>query len=229
MTAAGVRSRVRAQLTSEILDAARRQLATEGAAALSLRAVARELGMASSAVCRYFPSRDDLLTVLITEAYNALGEAAERAEAAVPRSHLLGRWQAACRAARVWAVTYPQQYALLYGSPVPGYAAPQTTIAPATRVAQLFCTVLADAAASGHLAISGAPEAQSTLAPGVQSLLGAAPELDPTVGDRAVQAWLAVFGAISFELFGHLNNVVIDYPRFFDESMDRLADMIGLE
>ena len=82
MTAAGTRARVRAALTREIVDAARRHLAVDGAAGLSLRAVARELGMASSAVYRYFPSRDDLLTALIVDAYDALGAAAEEAEAA---------------------------------------------------------------------------------------------------------------------------------------------------
>src|SRR3954471_4349899 len=80
------RERVRAELTAEITDAARRQLAEVGAAALSLRAVARELGMASSALYRYFPSRNDLLTRLIIDGYDALGEAAEKADdpSAVP-------------------------------------------------------------------------------------------------------------------------------------------------
>ena len=86
MTAAGARARVRAELTREIVEAARRQLATDGAAGLSLRAVARELGMASSAVYRYFASRDELLTALIVDAYDAIGAAAEEAEAAVPRA-----------------------------------------------------------------------------------------------------------------------------------------------
>src|ERR1700754_758209 len=94
MVAAGTRARVRAELTREIVDVARRHLASEGAAALSLRAVARELGMASSAVYRYFPSRDDLLTTLIVEAYDALGTAAEKAEAAAPRTDLRARWRA---------------------------------------------------------------------------------------------------------------------------------------
>src|ERR1700733_2396381 len=67
------RERVRAEVRSEIVNAAREQMALEGAGALSLRAVARELGMASSAVYRYFKSRDELLTALIIEAYDALG------------------------------------------------------------------------------------------------------------------------------------------------------------
>ena len=86
------RERVRAELTAEITEAARRQLAEVGAAALSLRAVARELGMASSALYRYFPSRDDLLTRLIIDGYDALGEAAEKADD--PSAPPLERWLA---------------------------------------------------------------------------------------------------------------------------------------
>lgn len=229
MTAANARARVRTELTREIVDAARRQLATEGAAALSLRAVARELGMASSAIYRYFASRDELLTVLIVEAYDALGETVERAEATVPRADLLGRWRAACRAARQWALAHPHQYALLYGSPVPGYAAPQTTVGPATRVADVFSQLLTDGAAAGRLAPSAAPAAQTALTPDVLGRLGSATKLDPTLGDRAVMAWLTVYGAISFELFGHLNDVVVDHARFFDNTVDRLADVLGLQ
>ena len=96
------RERVRAELTAEITEVARRQLAQVGAAALSLRAVARELGMASSALYRYFPSRDDLLTRLITDGYDALGEAAEKADD--PTAPPQERWLAICRAVRQWQV-----------------------------------------------------------------------------------------------------------------------------
>src|SRR5215207_3373039 len=99
------RERVRAEITAEITDAARRQLAEVGAAALSLRAVARELGMASSAVYRYFPSRDELLTRLIIDGYDALGAVAEHADdpAAPPEE----RWLSVCRATRAWALAHP--------------------------------------------------------------------------------------------------------------------------
>src|SRR5436305_3883754 len=109
------RERVRAELTAEITDAARRQLAEVGAAALSLRAVARELGMVSSAVYRYFPSRDDLLTSLIVDAFDAVGRAAEEAmDAHQPR--VLPRWMAVAGAIRQWALDNPHDYALVYGS-----------------------------------------------------------------------------------------------------------------
>ena len=227
MTAAGTRARVRAELTREIAEVARRHLASAGAAALSLRAVARELGMASSAVYRYFPSRDDLLTALIVDAYDTLGEAAEGAEAAAPREDLRGRWHAACTAAREWAVAHPHEYALVYGSPVPGYAAPEATIAPAARVGLVLCRVIADAIARGEAAVPEEDEAAAAAAalePDVAVDLG----LPPAVAARAVMAWSSLYGAISFELFGHTNNVVADHEAFFRGVADHLATLVGL-
>src|SRR5277367_5569072 len=101
------RERARAEITNEILDAGRRHLASEGAAGLSLRAIARDLGMVSSAVYRYVASRDELLTRLIIDAYNSIGGAAEAREGAVNRADLVGRWAAVCRSVRDWAVANP--------------------------------------------------------------------------------------------------------------------------
>jgi AcrR family transcriptional regulator len=224
VTAAGTRARVRAELTREIVEAARRYLATSGAAGLSLRAVARELGMASSAVYRYFPSRDDLLTTLIVDAYQAIAAAAEEAEAAVPRHDLRGRWRATCRATRAWALAHPHEYALVYGSPVPGYAAPETTIGPASRVGVLLCRVLADGVAAG--VVDPAPDgtADDTLTPGIAERLGLPPALAP----RAVMAWSSLYGAISFEVFGQTHNVVADHEAHFDATIERLAEGVAL-
>jgi AcrR family transcriptional regulator len=149
------RDRVRAELIREITEAARRHLATEGAAGLSLRAVAREMGMVSSAIYRYFPSRDDLLTRLIIDGYNALGEAVEKAGMAIPRDDYAGRWLAACRAVRHWALAHPHEYALIYGSPVPGYRAPEQTIGPAARAAAVFGAIIGDAYRAGARAEAG--------------------------------------------------------------------------
>src|SRR3984957_9071339 len=101
---AGLRARVRAELTQEIKDEARRQLAQEGASSLSLRAIARQLGMVSSGIYRYFKSRDQLLTALIVDAYEALGSAAEAADGRCERADYAGRWSACCHAVRDWAL-----------------------------------------------------------------------------------------------------------------------------
>jgi AcrR family transcriptional regulator len=139
------RERVRAELTREITEIARRQLATEGAAGLSLRAVAREMGMVSSAIYRYFSSRDKLLTALIIEGYDAVGAAVEQAEGGCPRQDYPGRWLAVCQAIRGWALAHPHEYALIYGSPVPGYQAPEETVVPAGRVAAVLGKIVSDA------------------------------------------------------------------------------------
>lgn len=235
VTAVGARARVRAELTREITDVARRHLASDGAASLSLRAVARELGMASSAVYRYFPSRDDLLTALIVEAYDALGDAAERAETAAPRTDLRARWLATCRATRAWALAHPHEYALVYGSPVPGYAAPQATIGPAARVGEVLCRIVAEGIdtagiEAGVIDPADDPKgADTALAPGVREQLGLPWRgSDSSLATRAIQAWTSVFGMISFELFGHTANVVLDHERFFTDAVDRLATAIGL-
>jgi len=220
------RERVRAELTAEITDAARRQLAEVGAAALSLRAVARELGMASSALYRYFPSRDDLLTRLIIDAYDDLGAAAEPADdpAAPPR----GRWLAVCRAVRRWALEHPHEYALLYGSPVPGYQAPKDTVRAASRVGIVLGAILGEAARAGLL-----PDGSGERDPGLGSddavavLGGEHPALDETVRVRGLLAWSALFGTISFELFGHFVGSVEDGDRYFDRAMSDLAGLIG--
>jgi AcrR family transcriptional regulator len=244
------RQRARAELTREITEEARRQLAATGANGLSLRAVARELGMVSSALYRYYPSRDDLLTALIIDAYNAIGEAAEAAIAHIrPGAGAEGdagraRWLAACHAIRAWALARPHEYALIYGSPVPGYRAPEATIGPAARVPLAFVGVLADAVADGEVtadpelgadAVSGAP----TGALAVQAAeLSAALSLDPSAAGaavvppgmlvRAVIAWTQLFGMISFELFGQFVGSFEPADAFFAHAAAELATLVGL-
>jgi AcrR family transcriptional regulator len=221
------RERIRAELTAEITDAARRQLAEAGAAALSLRAVARELGMASSAVYRYFPSRDDLLTRLIIDGYEALGAASEKADD--PAAAPLERWLAVCRAVRTWAKDHPHEYALLYGSPVPGYEAPKDTVPAASRVGLVLGRILAAAADAGALPpASGERQPELVSDELVAALGGEHPNLDDAVRVRALLGWSSIYGAISFELFGHFVGSVLDADRFFDRAMTELAGLVGL-
>jgi AcrR family transcriptional regulator len=220
------RERVRAELTAEITDAARRQLAEVGAAALSLRAVAREVGMVSSAVYRYFPSRDHLLTRLIIDGYDDLGAAAEAADD--PAKAPVERWLAVCRAVRRWATVHPHEYALLYGSPVPGYRAPHDTVPAASRVGIVLGRILGDAARSGALPPAGGePDAGLVSQEAVEVLGGEHPALDETVRVRALLAWSSLYGTISFELFGHFVGSVEDGDRYFDRAMTDLATLIG--
>jgi AcrR family transcriptional regulator len=219
------RARVRTEITSEIKAVARRQLAQDGSAALSLRAVAREVGMVSSAVYRYFPSRDDLLTSLIVDAYDAVGAAAEEADR--PRADIPARWLAVTRAVRAWAQANPQEYALIYGSPVPGYRAPEATVDPATRVSAALLGVVRDGVRSGAItaddSVSIPRSVRGDLA-AIRALV--ADDVPDEVLTRALFVWAEMFGAISLELFGHLHNVITDFDAYFDLQMRRAGALL---
>ncbi|MGA4862759.1 TetR/AcrR family transcriptional regulator [Streptomyces lavendulocolor] len=286
-TVRGARARARDEVTAAIKDEARRQLAAEGAAKLSLRAVARELGMVSSALYRYFPSRDDLLTALIVDAYDALGAAAEAAlratgaafpvgapaaapvtsgtgestatratpgagasaaspgpaapgastapgapptagasDPADPQVTPRGRWVVVCRAVREWAKAHPHEYALIYGSPVPGYSAPQATVAPASRAAHVLLAVLREAHRTDGVAPP--PLAADLRAEGERLAAELAPDLPPALVLAFVGAWCQLFGLVSFEVFGHFHRVVEDPEAFFTHAADRLGRDLGL-
>ncbi|MGW2816625.1 TetR/AcrR family transcriptional regulator [Streptomyces sp. NPDC001415] len=226
-TVQGARARARIEVTAAIKDEARRQLAADGATKLSLRAVARELGMVSSALYRYFPSRDDLLTALIVDAYDAVGEAAEHAlakqrAAASPAT----RWTAVCRAVRTWALAHPHEYALIYGSPVPGYTAPQATIGPAARVGLVLISIARDA--HQGKGIAPPPLAAPLRAEAERMAADFAPDLPPAVAVALVAAWSQLFGLVSFEVFGQFQRVVQDREPFFTHAAEQLARSVGL-
>lgn len=220
----GARAIARSELTRAIIASARSQLAEIGPAQLSVRAVARELGMASSAVYRYFPSRDELLTELLMITYNELGDLVEQAEAGVRRrTDFLGRWLALAHAFRGWAVANPQDFALLYGSPVPGYAAPRTTVEPAMRITHLLVRLLGDVQAGGAAPVP----THSVSRAGHRSLAGfrefAGFAVDDDLALRGLLAWGGLIGAVTLELFGHLANGVSDFDAHFDLIARRLS------
>ncbi len=190
--------------------------------------------MASSAVYRYVASRDDLLTRLIVDAYDSIGAAAEAAEDPVDRADLFGRFAAACVAVRTWAHANPNEYALIYGSPVPGYAAPVDTVAPASRVTRVLAQILVDAVEAGALAPS--PTARPAEAAVVTGLGPVRPQLPAGLPDEVVQrgllTWLGLFGYVSFELFGQFHNVIAEEPgardAFFAACVQEWAAQLGL-
>jgi AcrR family transcriptional regulator len=212
------RAIAREQLTQTILASARAQLGTVGPAQLSVRAVARDIGMVSSAVYRYFPSRDELLTELLIICYDELGAEVEAAEMAIDRADVLGRWLAIAHALRRWALAHPFDYALLYGSPVPGYAAPRRTVDPASRVPRLVVALLAGISDPGDEPVDG--KLHRALA-GIRDFAGM--DLSDELLMRGLQSWSGLIGAISLELFGHLANGVDDYDTYFAAMAGRLA------
>ncbi|MFI1224682.1 MULTISPECIES: TetR/AcrR family transcriptional regulator [unclassified Streptomyces] len=225
-TIRGARERARIEVTAAIKGEARKQLAEEGAAKLSLRAVARELGMVSSALYRYFPSRDDLLTALIVDAFDAIGEVAEEAAERAGTAPPAERWVAVACAVREWGLAHPHEYALIYGSPVPGYIAPMDTVGPASRVGLVLIDVVRAAFRADGLAVpSLAPELRSDAE---RMAAEFAQDVPPAAVAALVAAWAQLFGLISFELFGQFNRVVEAREPLFRQAAGELARSVGL-
>lgn len=219
----------RAENIVRIKELALAQLAETGATSLSLRAIARELNLVSSAIYRYYASRDDLITALILDAYNDLGEHLEAASAPdrqgggrraqrSPRR----RWHDVCHALRDWAVARPHRFALIYGSAIPGYAAPADTIAPAARV------LLALAGP----AVAGAPEA-GPIPRALRTQLRRMDEaLDLQAPPETLLALAAAFarliGVLTLELNGHLVGGFEPADALYSTLVEREADALGL-
>jgi hypothetical protein len=175
-----------------------------------------------------------LLTALIIDAYDAVGEATERA--AAPPAAGRARWIAACRAIRDWARSNPHEYALIYGSPVPGYRAPEATIGPASRVPVAFADIVSAASANGELGggQSGPggraePPAGGELAAQAAATVAAlsVPGVPPGALVRAVIAWTQLIGMISFELFGQFVGSFDPPDALFGFAVGQLAAFIG--
>ncbi len=228
------RERARARTVADILRLGREQLALHGAAALSLRAVARDLGVVSSAVYRYVESREELLTLLLIDAYNEIGDEVDAAVAAVPEGDFGGRFAALGGAVRDWALREPSRYALLFGSPVPGYRAPaERTTAPGTRVIAALMAILDGAFRAGQLSAQGRP-GPAVAAGLARDLAKIRLEYGLAVPDdllaRGALAWTSLFGAVSFEVFGQYGEgSFTDRGQLFDHHLAVLADVAGLQ
>lgn len=233
------RERARAQTTADIVRLGREHLAVHGAAALSLRAVARDLGVVSSAVYRYVQNRDELLTLLLIDAYGELGDEVEAAVARVPEADFAGRFRALGRAVRGWAVREPARYALLFGSPVPGYRAPAERITgPGTRVIRSLTAIVDAAWRAGALRAEPEPLAGPSAAAVPAQLAGDLAAIREELGlalpdgllARGALVWTSVFGAISFEVFGQYGEgTFAAKDALFEHHLQVLAGVAGLE
>lgn len=225
----GIRERNRQEVMAQIMAAGRRELAEHGADGLSLRAVAREIGMVSSAVYRYVASRDELLTLLIIESYEAIGLAAERAADA--GGSPTERFVRIASAIREWAREHPHEYALLHGSPVPGYRAPEDTVVPGTRVPAVMLGLLVQEYAEGRVSapppddLPPVSEELSAQCEVIRGFFGV--EVPDALVLRGIAAWAQVYGLISFELFGQFRNTFEPADDLMAHQFAALAARVG--
>src|SRR5271168_339977 len=218
----------RERIEAQIIELGRRHLVEHGATGLSLRAIARDLGMVSSAVYRYVSSRDELLTLLLVDAYTELAETVDQA-----RDTVAELWSddviAIARAARRWAIAHPARWALLYGSPVPGYHAPaERTLEVGTRVVGAFFDAVAAGIATGDIRLTNdaAAEPMSSDFERIRQEFGF-PGDDPVVANCFL-LFAGVLGAISMEVFGQYGaDTLTDPEAVFDAQLRLLVDVLG--
>ncbi len=205
----GLRARRRQELLAAIRTAALEELRRSGAAGLSLRAVARDVGIAVSALYRYFPSRDELLTDLIVAAFD---QHADSVEAGGAHDDVGEALHGAMQAYRDWAVAHPAEFGLAYGAPVPGYVAPpEHTVRAGTRIGRFALGLLARAHAEGRLDPDTLHRRAARLSPGTAEQLETwAERHEQRVPTEVLAIWLDLFvhlhGLVSMEVFGLLDD-----------------------
>jgi AcrR family transcriptional regulator len=225
------RERVRQATVEEIKSVARAQMAGEGTAGVTLRAIAREMGMTAPALYRYFGSRDVLVTALVTDAYDALADAMEAAVDAVPAGRHVERVRAAFGAFRAWGLEHPTEFALIFGSPIPGYVAPEATRPAGTRYTNLLARLLVQAHAAGALDPARIQvRVPAELRRQVKDLQrrGGFPGAPVRVAAFGLGAWARVHGLVTLEVFGHLAPAVGDGTALFEQELEAIIRQSGL-
>ena len=225
------REQIRKNTTQEIKEIARKQMLASGAASLSLRAIAREMGMSAPALYRYFENRDALVTELILDAYNALADAMITAEAKVAREDYYGRFQTITSAYRNWAKQNPADFSLIYGTPIPGYHAPRDLTTPAAvRSQQALGLIFGEAWQAGKLT---PPTDYTNLPPAIDAVIAELsqqqPQKDvpPVAITLTIYTWTRLYGLVWGEFYGHYPPGFADTGEYFEREIAAMATQLG--
>lgn len=227
------RERLRQETTAEITSVALGLISSCGPDAVSLRAIAREMGMTANAIYSYFPTRDDLVTSLIGDLYASLVDALESARDAEPADDTAGRLLAWAEAFRSWSLANPCGFRLIYGDPVPGYRAPEGGPAPEAHGRALagLTGLVAAARPTVEPPRPGDPGADdwSGLDPDlVATARERVPDLQPAVVVLALRVWARLHGLIAFEVYGHLGTRTREAGRAYADDVRDLLRSLGL-
>jgi AcrR family transcriptional regulator len=192
-------------LQEAIKETAWKQIAEFGAPALSLRAIARDLKITAPAIYNYFPDRDALVTALIIDAYKSFGDSQLTARDAVPESDITGRMRAIGLAYRTWALTDPQRYQLIFGTPIPGYETPLMEVLPsAARSLSALVSVVEQLRVSGRLNVASFPEVNKQYKISFETWKKYGGDVDMLSMSVAMVIWSRVHGIVSLEIANNL-------------------------
>jgi AcrR family transcriptional regulator len=225
------RERLRAETTAEIKKVALELMRSGGPDAITLRAIAREMGMTANAIYSYFATRDELVTALIYDVYTALADAVDAAWEATSTEDPATRIQSWAHAFRAWGLANPQGFRLIYGDPVPGYQAPEGGAAP--DAARRVCTGLAALAAAAwphaEYLYGGSEFHWSDFDPGLlDKVRPAFPELPPGGVALALRIWGHLHGLVSLEVYGHMRTQTFSPDKLFHEELTQLLRALAI-
>jgi AcrR family transcriptional regulator len=241
------RDRLRAATMGEITATARRLLVEQGPDAMSLRAIAREMGMTAPGLYRYYSNRDDLFKHVIATIFRELSGDVHQAiddvshgsardgEDAHPdrvRRHLTLKMVAACREFRRWALNHKDEFALLFGIPLPGLDDGRLDIAEecALEFAGTFYALFIELWHAAPFPVPGLDELGAGLRAELTSFR-AIVGTDAPDGALLVflRCWVLLYGAVSMEVFGHLGFAIKDPAPLFEFTLTDLARLVGLD
>jgi AcrR family transcriptional regulator len=224
------RERNREATCAEITAAAWKQIASQGASALSLRAIAREMGMTAPGLYRYYPSRDDLVTALIIEAFDTFTNYLEAACDTLPSEEHVGRYRAICLAYFQWALVNPERYTLIFGAPVPGYVMGPAAYPAANRGFLALQQVIGEAFVAGRIRDEAARAAlESGLLARYELLSQFGMPYPPLVTHLALETWSKLHGVTSLYLSNYLSAFLAEQVEaFVRQTVENLIEKIGL-
>ena len=222
------RERLRAATVAEIKEAALAQIAEVGAPGLSLRGVARTIGMSPAGLYRYYEGRDGLLTALITDAYNALADAVAEGMA-TGGEELRARFIGGIRAYRRWSLANRNQFLLIFGTPIPGYSAPEDgpTVAANRRMGEHFFRIGLEAWRQGTFHPTAGSPAPTTGEVELAKLLD--PDFPAELVSVMLGTWAHFHGLVTLEVLHQFDWIYADDPEaFFNSEVERLMDSLAL-
>jgi len=225
------RERTREATREEILVTAWRQIGGVGAVGLSLRGIAREMGMTAPGLYRYYQDRDALVTALLMDAFHSFTAGLEAGRDSGAEGDHAGRFRGMCKAYFAWAAQNPQRYTLLFGTPIQGYML-AAEVGPAAQQSFLVLEgVIGRAAEAGKLT---GPACGRRLPASLEGQYAMLQQYGMPYGGQVTQlalsVWATIHGMTSLYLYQYLNGFLQQYVEaFIDFEIDKLASMIGLE
>jgi AcrR family transcriptional regulator len=194
-------TRRRLEMTGDIIATAREHLRSGGMNAISLRAIAREIGVTPAALYRYFADLNALIYALRNDILDELNTVIEAARDQDAKEGSTARIRSMARAFRGWALDYPAEFRFLLGLGLgPQDKAATACEQTAEQILRIADTFLAE--------FTRSPQQQLAKA-------------------KFLAAWVRLYGLVALESSGDLKWMLSEVETIFDITLTELAAAAG--